>query len=98
MVIIITRNGGEAMDKRVVVENTLESYISFLEDAGYDVHKLYKNENVNSISSFDYDGIVISDSSSLSLSHTEGNRPSAPIIEAKGKTPEEVFNILRSRY
>lgn len=84
------------MDKKVVVENTLKSHIDFLEKCGYDVHKLYKNENVNNIESFDYDAIVISSMKNVPMEGT--SRPSAPIIEAEGKTPEEVFNILRTRY
>lgn len=84
------------MDKKVVVENTLQSHIDFLEKSGYDVHKLYKNQNINNIESFNYDAIVVS---SMSEGFSGGHgRPSAPVIEAKGKTPEEVFNILRTRY
>ncbi len=84
------------IEKKVVVENTLKSHIDFLEKSGYDVHKLYKNENVNNIESFQYDGIVVSSMKNVPMG--AGSRPSAPIIEAEGKTPEEVFNILRSRY
>lgn len=84
------------MDKKVVVENTLKSHIDFLEKSGYDVHKLYKNENVNKIESFDYDGIVVSNMKDIPMG--SNSRPSAPVIEAEGKTPEEIFNILRSRY
>lgn len=84
------------MDKKVVVENTLQSHIDFLEQCGYDVHKLYKNENVGNIESFNYDAIVVSSMKNVPMGAT--SRPSAPIIEAEGKTPEEVFNILRARY
>ncbi len=86
------------MNKKVVVENTLKSHIDYLEDSGYDVHKLYRKENVNNITSFEYDCIVVNDLSNINLNSSTDYRPSAPIIEAKGKTPEEVFNILRSRY
>lgn len=90
--------GGESMNKKVVVDNTLTSHIDYLKDAGYDVHKLYKNENVNLITSFDYDGIVIADKNNVDLNAGNDYRTGAPIIEAKNKTPEEVYNILRGRY
>ncbi|WP_425447683.1 YkuS family protein [Dethiothermospora halolimnae] len=86
------------MEKKVVVENTLKSHIDFLENSGYDVHKLYKNKNLNNITSFDYDGIVVSDTNKTNMSSSTDYRTGAPIIEAKNKTPEEVYNILRSRY
>ncbi|MGF7060359.1 YkuS family protein [Brassicibacter mesophilus] len=86
------------MNRKIVVENTLTSHIDFLEKSGYDVHKLYKNENLNNITSFDYDGIVISDKNNIDLNTGKDYRTGAPIIEAKNKTPEEVYNILRGRY
>lgn len=86
------------MNKKVVVENTLKSHIDFLERSGYDVHKLYKNENLNNIISFEYDGIVINDLDQINTDSSTDYRPGAPVIEAKDKSPEEVFNILRSRY
>lgn len=86
------------MDKKIVVENTLQSHIDFLEKSGYDVHKLYRNKNLNNITSFDYDGIVVNDTREINLESGKDYRTGAPIIEAKGKSPEEIFNILRSRY
>lgn len=90
------------MDKKVAVEETLHDHISFLEKCGYEVDKISSSSHANSVESFDYDAVVVSsiDSNTLSTSSFSGSssRPSAPIVEAKGKTPEEVFNILRARY
>lgn len=86
------------MNKKIVVESTLKSHIDYLEQGGYEVHKLYKNENLNNITSFDYDGIVVEDLSNINMETSTSYRPGAPVVEAKDKTPEEVFNILRSRY
>lgn len=86
------------MNKKVVVENSLKSHIDYLQQSGYDVHRLYKNKNVNNITSFEYDGIVVNDLSDINMDSSTDFRPGSPIIEAKGKTPEEVYNLLRSRY
>lgn len=90
------------MDKRVAVENSLHDYIAFLEKCGYEVDKIDSAADANNVQSFHYDAVVVSsvDTSSMAESGSAGTggRTSAPIVEAKGKTPEEVFNILRSRY
>ncbi|WP_176461732.1 YkuS family protein [Anaeromicrobium sediminis] len=84
------------MDKKVVVENTLKPYIDILEESGYDVHKLYKNENANKIESTKYDGVVVSSAKNIPMGHN--SKINVPIIEAEGKTPEEVLNILISTH
>lgn len=84
------------MHKKVVVENTLPSYIEYFQKSGYDVHRLYLNKNVDNISSKDYDGIIVTDLNSHNLA-SQGNRGfDIPIIEAKGKSPEEVYNMVKS--
>lgn len=90
------------MDKRVAVEESLHDYIDFLEKSGYEVDRISSSTDANSVQGFDYDAVVVSsvDKSSMGMStfSQTSSRPSAPIVEAKGKTPEEVFNILRTRY
>lgn len=85
------------MDRRVVVENSLKDHIEFLEKSGYQVEKIDKPEDANNVQSFDYDAIVLSNMNDLST-EIPAFRSSAPIVEAKNKTPEEVYNILRGRY
>lgn len=80
------------MEKKVVVENTLKPYIEFLEESGYDVHKLYKNENASRIESTKYDGVVVSSTKSIPIKRN--SKLNVPIIEAEGKTPKEVLDIL----
>lgn len=90
------------MDKKVAIEASLHDHISFLEDSGYEIEKIDNSVDANSIQSFDYDAVVVHemDDSSIDEANFAGTsgRSSAPIVEAKDKTPEEVFNILRSRY
>ncbi len=92
-------NGGDYMnEKKVVVENTLTPYIDFLKDSGYDVYTLYKNENINNIKSPDYKAIIVSGLDVLSTTDASYDNPPVPILEAKGRTPEEIYNLLESRY
>lgn len=85
-------------NKKVVVENTLTPYIDYLKDSGYDVNTLYKNENINYITSPEYKAIIVSGIDVLSTTDASYMSPPIPIIEAKGKTPEEIKNILETRY
>ena len=85
------------MDKRVVVENSLKDHIEFLEKSGYEVERVSKTEDMNNIQSFNYDAFIVSNIDDLSMG-AYSFRPGAPVVEAEGKTPEEVFNILRDRY
>ncbi len=84
------------MHKKIVVENTLQSHIDFLEKSGYDVHKLYKNENLYNITSSKYDGIIVNDLNEISSGENINYKTNSPVIEAKGKTPEQVYDILNS--
>ncbi|MDI9475842.1 MAG: YkuS family protein [Natronincolaceae bacterium] len=90
------------MDKRVAVEDSLQDYIEFLEKSGYEVDRIQSPADANMVQSFDYDAVVVSvvDESAMRKStfFQTSDRPSAPIVEARGKTPEEVFNILRTRH
>lgn len=85
------------MNKRVIVENSLSEYIEFLEESGYEVEKIDDLENTSDMHSFDYDAVVISNADDFPMD-ASSFRPGAPVVEAENKTPEEVFNILRSRY
>ncbi|EOD01553.1 YkuS family protein [Caldisalinibacter kiritimatiensis] len=82
------------MNNKIVVENTLNSHIDFLKNSGYDVHKLYQNKNLNNIQSNVYDAIVISSLANTPMS--SNNLPNTPIIEAEGKTPEEVYDMIKT--
>ncbi|HZJ76217.1 MAG TPA: YkuS family protein [Oscillospiraceae bacterium] len=90
------------MDKRVAVEDSLHEHIKFLEKSGYEVDRIKSPADANIVHDFDYDAVVVSnmDDSSMekSIFSQSGGRASAPIVEARGKTPEEVFNILRTRH
>ena len=90
-------NGGEILSNKVVVENTLTPYIEYLKNLGYDVYTLYKNSNLENITSDQYKAIVVSGLDVLSTSGATHNNPPVPIIEAKGYTPEEVQNIIESK-
>lgn len=85
-------------NKKVVVENILTPYKDYLKDNGYDVYTLYNNENLNNITTSDYKAIVVSGLDVLSTIDASYSKPPVPIIETKGKTPEEVYNLLESRY
>ena len=84
--------------KKVVVENTLTPYKEYLEDSGYNVYTLYNNENLNNITTSEYKAIIVSGIDVLSTVDASYNNPPAPIIEAKGKTPEEIYDLLESKY
>ncbi|MCR2045232.1 YkuS family protein [Anaerosalibacter massiliensis] len=86
------------MEKKVVVENNLTPYIDFLKDSGYDVYTLYKNKNLEKINSPEYSAIVVSGIDVLSTSGANYENPQVPIIEAKGKTPEEIYDLLENKY
>lgn len=86
------------MKNKIVVENTLTPYIDYLESAGYDVYTLHRNANLENIVTDEYKAIVVSGLDVLSTNSTSYENPLAPIIEAKGTTPEEVYNIIENRY
>lgn len=85
------------MDKRIIIDNSLSDHISFLEQSGYKVEKVNDFNDTSSMQSFNYDAIVVANKESFPMDATS-YRPGAPIVEAKDKTPEELFNILRGRY
>ena len=88
------------MDKRIAVEDSLQDYIAFLEKSGYEVDRIHSPADANMVQYYDAVVVSVVDESSMGKStfaQTSG-RPSAPTVEARGKTPEEVFNILRTRY
>ncbi|RKD30605.1 YkuS family protein [Thermohalobacter berrensis] len=80
--------------KKIVVENTLEPYIEYLKNNGYDVHKLYLNKNANNITSPEYEAIILSNKNKMNT--TQGNINNLPVIETKGKSPQDVYNELRN--
>mgnify|MGYP001033809897 CR=1 FL=1 len=86
------------MKKKIVVENTLTPYIEHLRSLGYDVYTLYKNSNLENITSDEYKAIVVSGLDVLSTSGATHNKPPAPIIEVKGRTPEEIHSIIENKH
>lgn len=86
------------MNKKVVVENNLTPFIDFLKDSGYDVYTLHQNKNLDKINSNEYSAVIVSGIDVLSTNGTTYENPQVPIIEAKGRTPEEIYELLESRY
>lgn len=85
------------MTRKVVVENTLDSYINYFKKSGYDVHKLYVKENIGNVMNSDYDGIIIEDINKVTPELHPNYINAAPIIEAKGKTPKDVYSLLSGK-
>lgn len=80
------------MQKRVVVENSLEDLKNFLGNRGYDVRTMYMDSTLMQIDKDKYDAIIVSDIDNLGLSKsiTSDRR----IIEAGSLTPEQVLEKL----
>lgn len=85
------------MKNKIVVENILTPYIEYLKSCGYDVYTLNKNDNLQHIVSDEYKAIVVSSLDQLSINNTGFEKPKAPIIEAKGYTPEEIHSIIENK-
>ena len=83
------------MNKKVVVENNLSPFIEHLKSAGYDVTTLNKNVNLSNITTDEYRAIVVSGLDTLSKREAHHNKPPVQIIEAKGRTPQEVESIIK---
>ncbi len=90
--------GGDCLKNKIVVENTLTPYIEYLKSCGYDVHTLYRNDNINNIISDEYKAIIVSGLDVLGTRDASYENPPIPIIEAKGYTPEEIHNMLENKY
>lgn len=86
------------MKNKIVVENTLTTYIEYLKSCGYDVYTLYRNDNINNIVSDEYKAIIVSGLDVLGTRDTSYENPPVPIIEARGHTPEEIYHMLENRY
>ncbi|HSH36848.1 YkuS family protein [Schnuerera sp.] len=86
------------MKNKVVVENTLTPYIEHLKSLGYDVYTLYKNSNLENITSDEYKAIIVSGLDVLGTSGATHSKPPVPIIEASSHTPEEIHSIIESKY
>lgn len=84
------------MTNKVVVENNLTPFIEHLKSVGYDVSTLNKNVNLSNISTDEYKAIVVSGVDILSKGEATHNNPPVQIIEAKGRTPKEVENMIEN--
>jgi hypothetical protein len=80
------------MQKRVVVENSLEDLKEYLGDRGYDVRTMNMDSTLMFIDKDKYDAIIVSDKDNLRLS--EGITSDKKIIEAGTLTPEQVIRKL----
>lgn len=80
------------MTKKVAVENTLERVSQYLADQGYDVQTMYQNDTLYDITSDEYDAVVVSERSYFDRNRIKTN---APIIEAAGSTPEQVYEKIK---
>ena len=85
------------MKNKVVVENTLTPFIEHLKRAGYDVYTLNKSVNLNNINTDEYKAIVVSGLDTLSERQTGFSNPPVPIIEAKGRTPQEIQSMIENK-
>lgn len=88
------------MGRRIAIEKSLHDYIDFFEQSGYEVNKILGNEDAGNVQSSECDAVIVFDmeqDGSLELSSflRSWSKDSAPVIEARGKTPEEVLNMLR---
>ena len=87
------------MSKRIAIQDSLHDYIDFFEKSGYEVNKIIGTEDAGNIGSSDCDAVVVYDmgvgSQELSVFLRSGGRDSAPVIEARDKTPEEILNMLK---
>ncbi|AOT69686.1 YkuS family protein [Geosporobacter ferrireducens] len=80
------------MNRKVVVENTLEDVRRYLADHGYDVRTMYKDDTVEDIVTDEYDAIVVTD---LNSGNVDRNlKVNVPVIEAAGLTPGEVYQKM----
>ncbi|NLY77776.1 MAG: hypothetical protein GX080_06785 [Tissierellia bacterium] len=85
------------MNKKIVVENTLTPFIDYLKSVGYDVYTLNRNVNLKNISTDEYKAIIVSGLDTLSEREAHFNNPPVPIIEAKGRTPQEVQSMIENK-
>jgi len=85
------------MKNKVVVENTLTPFIEHLKRVGYDVYTLNKTTNLTNITTDEYKAIIVSGLDTLSERQSSFNNPPVPIIEARGRTPQEVQSIIESK-
>lgn len=85
------------MNRRIAVDNSLEEHIQFLEQSGYQIQRIHNLQDTRQLHSFNYDTIVVANAEDIPLDSTSF-RPGAPVIEAKNKSPQEIFNILSERH
>ncbi|WDV47288.1 YkuS family protein [Clostridiaceae bacterium M8S5] len=76
------------MHKKILVEDSLTDVSKYLNGKGFDVSTI-ENSDINSC-----DAIVVTggDSNIMGISNTETDKP---IINARGKTSEEIYNQIK---
>ncbi len=80
------------MNRKVVVENTLEDVRDYLADHGYDVRTMYRDDTIEDIVTEEYDAIVVSDLNSGNVDRKL--KVNVPVIEAAGLTPGEILQKM----
>lgn len=79
------------MHKKVAIENNLHNVKQYFEDQGFQVDTIHDTEldTIGTVS--EYDAIIISGGNKDFMGIEDTNTKS-PIINAEGKTPQEIFN------
>lgn len=76
------------MKRKVAVESSLSNVSNYLKSKGYDVYNLTSQNNMNN-----YDAIVVTGQDKNFLGMEDTSTKSV-VIDARGKTPEEICNTL----
>jgi len=82
------------MSKTVAVEGSLNNVKRYLASKGYNVVVFEDGPNNSKFSMGDYDAIVVTgqDSNYLGM---EDIKTGVPVIDARGLTPEDIYNRLQ---
>lgn len=81
------------MRKKIAVEKNLASVRAYFEKNGYEVDSFDDSQLFNVPKVSEYDALVISGGNKNFLG-IEDTELSVPVIEARGMSPEEVYNRL----
>jgi len=84
------------MKYKVGVEDNLSSFREALYNNGYDVLNLSRDPELSEVTMRDLDAIVVSGQNDNLLGVQTIKSP-APVINAEGRTPEDVLSELKAR-
>lgn len=79
------------MHKKVAIEKNLQNVKQYFENQGFQVDTIHDTEldTIGTVSN--YDAIIIS-GGNKDFMGIEDTNTKAPVINAEGKTPEEIYN------